>query len=149
MSCDFLIQDPILAIFWHCNWNRYLFVFLDDEALCLASNYWRFNSTSGTRNCDVLPTDMSRNNTKRHGIFQELCNMSSSTSNSCHVELNSWLLSISSSSGPLKQGSSMLLSCYYLHLDNMTHVWTMNFMGYLTRGLFFYIGTESLWWETH
>ena len=97
-----------LKLFW------YLFVFSDDEALCLASDFRRFNPTSGTRNCNVLPTYMSRNNSKRHGIFQELCNMSSTTSQSCHVELNSWLLSFSSSTRPVKQGLTVFLQCSYL-----------------------------------
>lgn len=118
----------------------YLFAFADDEVIHLASDFWWFNPTSGTRNCNVLPADMSRNNNKRHGFFQEFCNITSSTSHPCHVELNSWLLSISSSTRPLKQGSTgffnaLTLLLYIFILLKTIVIWTLNVKGYLTFGI--------------
>lgn len=46
--------------------------------------------------------------------------------------------------------SNKVLQCSYLMnyiLDKLTQVWTMNTTDYLTWWLFFYIGTEVLWWE--
>lgn len=141
-----VITSSALKLTLYC----YLFAFPDDEALCMASNFRWFNPTSGTRNCNVLPTDMPRNYTKRHRIFQELCNMSSSTSQSCYVELNSWLLSIPSSTRPLKQGSTSFFHALNLlfsssRLDDPCL--SDDIKGYLTWESIFYIGTKVLWWE--
>lgn len=96
-----------------------LISFSDVEALCLASDFRWFNPTSGTWSCNSLPSDLSRNNTQRHWIFQELCNISSSRSQSCDAELNSWLLPFSSTTGSLKQGFTTFFNAFTLLLSSV------------------------------
>jgi len=68
LRCYSIIVYLFSSCFQIKNWN--------DEVLCVPSSLWWLNPTSGTRDCNGLPFHMSRNITKRDGIFQELCNMS-------------------------------------------------------------------------
>lgn len=93
-----------------------------DDILHLASNCgWLYSSSRG-RGSHVLPYDLPGSTSNRHGIFQNLCYISSTSCQSCNLWFDTWLLSVSPSTRTFQQGmelSNFHVIRFYLDFRNI------------------------------